>query len=45
MLLGVAALKTGQGVRIEYDGTTGRITNNDAANAHLRRVYREGWTL
>jgi predicted dehydrogenase len=45
MLLGVVALRTGQGVRIYYDGETGRVTNNDAANQYLRRDYRAGWTL
>lgn len=45
MLLGIVALRTGQGVPIEYDGERGRITNNDEANAHLGREYRSGWGL
>ncbi len=45
MLLGVVAMKTGQGKRIYYDGNAGRVTNNDAANQHLQREYRKGWTL
>ena len=43
MLLGLAAYRAGK--KLEYDGTTGRITNDEAANAFLRRTYREGWEL
>ena len=43
MLLGLVAYKTGD--TIEYDGETGRITNNEDANVHLKRDYRPGWTL
>ena len=45
MLLGVVAMKTGQGKRIYYDGVAGKITNNADANQHLQREYRQGWTL
>lgn len=45
MLLGVVAMKTGQGKRIYYDGNAGRVTNNESANQHLQREYRKGWTL
>lgn len=45
MLLGIVALKTGQGVQIRYDGETGKVTNNDNANQYLRREYRKGWKL
>lgn len=45
MLLGIVALKTGQGVQIKYDGATGKVTNNEAANQYLHREYRKGWTL
>ena len=45
MLLGVVAMKTGQGRRIYYDGDAGRITNNESANQYLQREYRKGWTL
>ena len=44
-LLGVVALKAGQGVQIRYDGEQGRITNNADANQYLHREYRKGWTL
>lgn len=30
---------------LEYDPVAGRIVNHDAANAALRRDYREGWSL
>lgn len=45
MLLGVVAMKAGQGKRIYYDGNAGRITNFEAANQYLQREYRKGWTL
>ncbi|HWQ34541.1 MAG TPA: Gfo/Idh/MocA family oxidoreductase [Blastocatellia bacterium] len=45
MLLGIVALKTGQGVQIRYDGNAGRITNNEEANKYLGREYRKGWSL
>jgi predicted dehydrogenase len=45
MLLGVAAMKTGQGKRIYYDGEQGKITNNSDANQYLQREYRKGWSL
>ena len=55
MLLGIVALKTGQGVQIVYDGEAGRVTKvnggpggaNSVAEAsrHLQREYRKGWTL
>jgi hypothetical protein len=45
MLLGVVALRAGQGVQIRYDGEAGRITNNEAANQYLHREYRSGWKL
>lgn len=43
MLLGMVAYRAGS--KIEYDGTTGRITNNVSANEYLGRTYRSGWTL
>ncbi len=43
MLLGLVAYRAGS--RIEYDGASGRVTNNPAANEFLGRRYREGWTL
>jgi predicted dehydrogenase len=45
MLLGVVAMRAGQGKRIYYDGNVGRITNLEAANQYLHREYRKGWTL
>jgi predicted dehydrogenase len=45
MLLGIVALKTGQGRMIHYDGEAGRVTNIAEANQHLHREYRKGWSL
>jgi hypothetical protein len=45
MLLGIVAVKTGQGVQIKYDPATGTIPGNATANAFLSREYRKGWTL
>ena len=43
MALGLVAYRAGK--KLEYDGSTGRITNDSAANAFLRREYRSGWEL
>lgn len=45
MLLGIAALRAGQGTKVLYDGANMKITNIPAANAFLTRVYRKGWEL
>ena len=45
MLLGVVALRTGQGRRIDYDGEAGKITNVSEANQYLRREPRKGWVI
>ena len=45
MLLGIVALKAGQGVKIQWDGELGKVTNNYDANAFLHRSYREGYEL
>jgi predicted dehydrogenase len=45
MLLGIVALRTGQGKLIRYDGETGKITNSSEANQYLQREYRKGWSL
>ncbi len=45
MLLGIVALRAGQGRRIEYDGANMRITNDEAANQYLTREYRSGWSM
>jgi predicted dehydrogenase len=41
MLLGVVALRAGK--KINYDGTSMRVTNVAQANDFLRREYRQGW--
>lgn len=43
MILGIVALKAG--TPIEYDGVSGRVTNNADANQYLGRTYRKGWEL
>jgi predicted dehydrogenase len=45
MLLGIVALRTGQGKRIYYDGEAGKVTNIADANQFLHREYRKGWSL
>jgi predicted dehydrogenase len=45
MLLGVAALRAGQGKKILYDGERGQITNIADANQYLTREYRAGWEI
>jgi hypothetical protein len=45
MLLGIVALRSGQGKVIEYDGDNMRITNDEAANEYLRREYRDGFGM
>ena len=45
MLLGLVALRTGQGVPIEYDGANMRVTSHPEANAFLSREPRRGWEL
>ncbi len=43
LMLGLVAYRAKD--KIEYDAESGRVTNNDAANAYLTRTYRPGWTL
>jgi predicted dehydrogenase len=43
ILLGNVALQAGE--RIEWDAREGRVSNVDAANAFLRREYRDGWDV
>ena len=43
MLLGLVAYRAGK--ELHYDPAAGRITNDEAANAFLKKEYREGWTL
>ncbi|MBC7841716.1 MAG: Gfo/Idh/MocA family oxidoreductase [Gemmatimonadaceae bacterium] len=45
MLLGLVALRTGQGKKLLYDGDNMRVTNLPEANAYLTREYRAGWSL
>ena len=45
MLLGLVALRAGQGFKIEYDAANMRVTNSEEANRSLRREYRTGWSL
>ena len=45
MLLGLVALRAGQGVRLDYDAEAMRVTNSEEANRFLTREYREGWSL
>jgi predicted dehydrogenase len=45
MLLGMAALRAGQGLLLKYDGAAMRFTNNEGANRFLTREYRAGWAL
>ena len=43
MLLGLVAYRAGK--KLTYDGATGKITNDEAANAFLSKEYRPGWIL
>ncbi|MEM8486436.1 MAG: Gfo/Idh/MocA family oxidoreductase [Bacteroidota bacterium] len=45
MLLGIVALRTGQGVKIHWDADKGEVTNNEDANQYLHREYRAGYEL
>jgi len=45
MLLGLVALRAGQGKKILYDGERGQITNVPEANQYLTRDYRAGWAI
>ena len=43
MCLGLAGFRAGK--PLEYDGATGTVTNDAAANALLTKPYRDGWTI
>ena len=45
MLLGIVALRAGQGRKILYDAAAMRVTNIPEANAFLTRDYRTGWAV
>jgi predicted dehydrogenase len=45
MLLGIVALRAGQGRKITYDAAAMRVTNAPEVNQYLTREYRAGWSL
>lgn len=45
MLLGIVALRAGQGKKIYYDATNMTVTNVPEANQYLRTGYRAGWEV
>jgi hypothetical protein len=45
MLLGLVALRAGQGFKMTYDADAMRVTNSEEANRFLTREYRDGWSL
>jgi predicted dehydrogenase len=45
MLLGIVALRTGQGRKLLYDGARSVVTNIPDANQFLTREYRQGWEV
>ena len=45
MVLGVAALRAGQGRKLYYDAENMQFTNAPDANRFLTREYRAGWAL
>jgi hypothetical protein len=45
MVLGMVAVRAGQGHKIYYDGPNMRITNDEAANKYLTREYRPGFGM
>ncbi len=45
MLLGLVALRAGQGFKMRYDAENMRVLNSVEANGFLTREYRDGWSL
>jgi predicted dehydrogenase len=45
MLLGMVALRAGQGRKILYDAERMQVTNVPEANQYLTREYRAGWSV
>ena len=45
MVIGVAALRAGQGRKLLYDAPNMQFTNAPDANKYLTREYRKGWEL
>ena len=43
MCLGLVAYRAGG--ELQYDGASGVVTNNAAANQYLSKPYRKGWTM
>ena len=42
-MLGLVAYRAGK--KLNYDGATGQVTNDDSSNQYLKRTYREGWII
>jgi predicted dehydrogenase len=45
MLLGIVALRAGQGKKVLYDGANMQFRNAPEANQYLTREYRAGWAI
>ena len=45
MLLGIVALRAGQGKKILYDAAASNVTNVPTVNQFLAREYRSGWEV
>ena len=45
MLLGIVALRAGQGKKLLYDGDKMQVTNVPEANQYLTREFRKGWEV
>jgi hypothetical protein len=45
MLLGIVALRAGQGRKISYDAAQMKIPNAPEAEQYLTRSYRSGWAV
>jgi hypothetical protein len=45
ILLGNVAIRSGKGVKLEWDGPNMRVTNRSEAMQFVKREYRKGWEL
>ena len=45
MLLGVVAVRAGQGKKIYYDAENMRVTNMPEMDRFLKRDFRPGWAI
>jgi predicted dehydrogenase len=45
MLLGIVALRAGQGRKLNYDGANMKFPNQADADQYLTRDYRQGWAV